>query len=156
MREIKIKNLVNFWFLIWYSDLKDMSPDYIMEKWSKYIGIDIEKINIFDLSKNTWVNEVDNLSFFSISGSFENWVSKWSVDNPEKYKNIFIFLSLIHSNGFLTLSEIIEAFEENIDKVDEINDVLYGNLHPLISSKIEKWLLLPVNNRDFRLEILNI
>lgn len=159
MREIKIKNLVNFWFLTRYSNLENTSPDYLLEKWSKYIGVQKFKNNLEFKTRGNMVSIIMTIGeddMFNLE-SLEKWKRRWYIKNDDELLiNIYLFTTINKSKIDWTLSEIIEIFEKNVAKIDDINGSEYVNLHKVISNIVDEWFLVPVNNRDFKLEILNI
>jgi hypothetical protein len=153
MRKNQLDNLIQFCFLFHPSfdcDWTKQSPDYIKEKWSKYIGVDVTS-NDFDKSYFT-NNTVE-------------WLKTWKVSNEDwsELKRVIRFIMSLSEKPMLssgrykniwTLSEIIENFENQISSVTEINQISYNHTHELIKKEIEKWLHTTENNREYNLSLL--
>ena len=154
MTKIQIDNLIQFCFIFHPSfdcDWRKQSPDYIKEKWNKYIGIDV-KHNYFDKS------------YFTSDTS--DWLKTWKVTNEDwiELKKVIRFIMTlskkpIFKNDRTTLeiwklSEIIDIFENQIGTVNSINQIPYNHTHALIQKEIEKWISITQNNREYNLNLL--
>jgi hypothetical protein len=153
MTKTQLDNLIQFCFLFHPScdcDWKMQSPDYLKEKWNKYIGIDVIH-NDYDKSYFT-KNMVD-------------WLKRWNVSNEDfaELKRVIRFINSLSEKPLLkagrykdvwTLSEIIENFENQIAPVSEITQTSYNHTHALIKQEIEKWLDDTQNNREYSLSLL--
>lgn len=141
MDKSKLDNLINFSFNFHRcSDINFLyqSPDYIMEKWDKYIGIrpDFNNIN-FNCNEEIKINE-----YYNIWGdSFIN-------------KKIILFIFRMNNSNFLP-SNIIDIFEETtgIDKSNITTDK-YLHLHTNLIAFKNKWLETTVIKRDYKLNLL--
>ena len=120
MKKTQLDNLIQFCFLFHPScdcDWKMQSPDYLKEKWNKYIGIDVTN-NDFDKSYFT--------------NNMVNWLKRWNVSNEDfaELKRVIRFINSLSEKHILgyknvwTLSEIIENFENQMAKID-ISDKTY-------------------------------
>ena len=126
-------------------DWKMQSPDYIKEKWDKYIGIDV-KHHDYD-----W-------SYFTHNTI--NWLKTWQVSNEDwiELKRIIRFIISLSDKPILKYrdvwkpSELIENFENQIGPVSEITQVPYNHIHALIKIQIENWI--DDNIRDYNLSLL--
>jgi len=153
MTKSQLDNLIQFCFLFHPScdcDWSKQSPDYIKEKWNKYIGIDV-KHNHFDPS------------YFTFNTS--NWLKTWKVSNEDwiELKRVIRFIISLSEKPLIkagrykdvwTLSEIIENFENQISTISEITQTPYNHTHALIKAEIEKWLDTTQNNREYSLSLL--
>ena len=148
MTKIQLDNLIQFCFLFHPSmdcDWKMQSPDYIKEKWDKYIGIDV-KHHDYD-----W-------SYFTHNTI--NWLKTWQVSNEDwiELKRIIRFIISLSDKPILKYrdvwkpSELIENFENQIGPVSEITQVPYNHIHALIKIQIESWI--DDNIRDYNLSLL--
>lgn len=144
MNRSKIDNLIKFSFnfhknmgVYWY----DESPDYIVEKWDKYIGV------------NPTIRKESPM----IESYFQKWRKGdiWSVDF-DKLESILSFLIAINKRAIscFHVSDLIRIFEEYIGDVDLINNKPYDNLHALIKKEVIKWLNTTENKRDYKLNLL--
>jgi hypothetical protein len=123
------------------------SPDYLKEKWNKYIGIDVTN------------NEYDK-SYFT--NNMVNWLKRWNVSNEDfaELKRVIRFINSLSEKHILgyknvwTLSEIIDNFENQIAPVSEITQTPYNHTHALINQEIEKWINSTQNNREYSLSLL--
>lgn len=155
MTKTQLDNLIQFCFLFHPSfdcDWRKQSPDYLKEKWNKYIGIDV-KHDDFDMAYFT--------------NNTTNWLKTWQVSNEDwiELKKVIRFIVslsekpiLLHLEGdkfkSWTLSEIIENFENQIAPMEQIIDVPYNHTHALIGIEIEKWLSITQNRREYQLSTL--
>ena len=148
MTKIQLDNLIQFCFLFHPSmdcDWKMQSPDYIKEKWDKYIGIDV-KHHDYD-----W-------SYFTHNTI--NWLKTWQVSNEDwiELKRIIRFIISLSDKPILKYrdvwkpSELIENFENQIGPVSEITQVPYNHIHALINIQIENWM--NDNIREYNLSLL--
>jgi hypothetical protein len=154
MTKTQLDNLIQFCFLFHPSfdcDWRKQSPDYLKEKWNKYIGIDV-KHDYFDKSYFT--------------SDTTNWLKTWKVSNEDwiELKRVIRFIMSLSEKPMLsagkynkniwTLSEIIENFENQIAPMEQIIDIPYNHTHSLIGIEIEKWLSITQNNREYQLSTL--
>ena len=151
MNKIQLDNLIHFCFLFHPSmdcNWKMQSPDYIKEKWNKYIGIDVKH---HDLDRSYFTHNTIN------------WLKRWQVSNEDwiELKRIIRFIVSLSEKPILkagrykdvwTISEIIENFENQIGPVSEITQVPYNHIHALIKIQIENWI--DDNIRDYNLSLL--
>lgn len=147
---IKFENIIKFLSLFMSGDLKlkNESPDYIMEKFEKYFGKDIE------IKKSNCVtslyekhNKIWNHNDYRINSIFNFFygVHSWSRDNniEVNWKRVPQQASLWHSyynsgiNNILCNPEVIvQLFNENIGNFSDIHDEDNDGLHPLIKRDI--------------------
>lgn len=151
MNKIQLDNLIHFCFLFHPSmdcNWKMQSPDYIKEKWNKYIGIDVKH---HDLDRSYFTHNTIN------------WLKRWQVSNEDwiELKRIIRFIVSLSEKPILkagrykdvwTISEIIENFENQIGPVSEITQVPYNHIHALINIQIENWM--NDNIREYNLSLL--
>ena len=148
MNKIQLDNLIHFCFLFHPSmdcNWKMQSPDYIKEKWNKYIGIDVR-------------NYDDDKSYLTYSNI--NWLKTWNVSNEDwiELKRIIRFIISLSDKPILKYrdvwkpSELIENFENQIGPVSEITQVPYNRIHALIKIQIDRWI--DDNIRDYNLSLL--
>ena len=127
---------------------KMQSPDYIKEKWNKYIGIDVKH---HDLDRSYFTHNTIN------------WLKRWQVSNEDwiELKRIIRFIVSLSEKPILkagrykdvwTISEIIENFENQIAPVNVITQVPYNHIHALIKIQIENWI--DDNIREYNLSLL--
>ena len=148
MTKIQLDNLIHFCFLFHPSmdcNWKMQSPDYIKEKWNKYIGIDVRN---FD----------DDKSYLTYSNI--DWLKRWNVSNEDwiELKRVIRFIISLSDKPILKYrdvwkpSELIENFENQIGPVSEITQVPYNHIHPLIKKEIDRWI--DDNIREYNLSLL--
>jgi hypothetical protein len=122
------------------------SPDYIKEKWNKYIGIDVKH---HDLDRSYFTHNTIN------------WLKTWNVSNEDwiELKRIIRFIISLSDKPILKYrdknwkpSELIENFENQIGPVSEITQVPYNHIHALIKIQIENWI--DDNIREYNLSLL--
>jgi len=148
MTKIQLDNLIHFCFLFHPSmdcNWKMQSPDYIKEKWNKYIGIDVRN---FD----------DDKSYLTYSNI--DWLKRWNVSNEDwiELKRVIRFIISLSDKPILKYrdvwkpSELIENFENQIGPVSEITQVPYNHIHYLIKKEIDRWI--DDNIREYNLSLL--
>jgi hypothetical protein len=122
------------------------SPDYIKEKWNKYIGIDVKH---HDLDRSYFTHNTIN------------WLKTWNVSNEDwiELKRIIRFIISLSDKPILKYrdknwkpSELIENFENQIGPVSEITQIPYNHIHALIKIQIENWM--NDNIREYNLSLL--
>lgn len=153
MAKTQLDNLIQFCFLFHPSfdcDWRKQSPDYLKEKWNKYIGIDVKHE---DFDKSYFTNNTIN------------WLKTWKVSNEDwiELNRVIRFITSLSEKPILvagkykniwTLSEIIENFENQIAPIEQIIDVQYNHTHALINIEIKKWLSGSQNNREYQISTL--
>ena len=149
MNKIQLDNLIHFCFLFHPSmdcNWKMQSPDYIKEKWNKYIGIDVKH---HDLDRSYFTHNTIN------------WLKRWQVSNEDwiELKRIIRFIISLSDKPILKYrdknwkpSELIENFENQIGPVSEITQIPYNHIHALINIQIENWM--NDNIREYNLSLL--
>ena len=153
MTKTQLDNLIQFCFLFHPScdcDWTMQSPDYLKEKWNKYIGVDVTN---YEYDKSYFTNNMIN------------WLKRWNVSNEDfaELKRVIRFITSLSEKPLLkamtykdvwTLSEIIENFENQIAPVSEITQTPYNHTHALILQEIKKWINSTQNNREYILSLL--
>jgi hypothetical protein len=136
----QLDNLINFSFNFnnsMSSNFVEHCPDYIYEKWSKYIGI--------------YPNKVKNKIKIK---SIDIWVNKWSV-SEEDFENLYpilVFIDSLNQLHKLKTSDIVLLFEKFIGfSVSEINKLPYNDLHQNVINYISIWKKQPSVKRDYNL-----
>ena len=149
MTKIQLDNLIQFCFLFHPScdcDWKMQSPDYLIEKWNKYIGIDVKH---HDLDRSYFTHNTIN------------WLKTWNVSNEDwiELKRIIRFIISLSDKPILKYrdknwkpSELIENFENQIGPVSDITQIPYNHIHALIKIQIENWI--DDNIREYNLSLL--
>ena len=125
---------------------KMQSPDYIKEKWNKYIGIDVKH---HDLDRSYFTHNTIN------------WLKTWNVSDEDwiELKRIIRFIISLSDKPILKYrdknwkpSELIENFENQIGPVSDITQIPYNHIHALIKIQIENWI--DDNIREYNLSLL--
>jgi hypothetical protein len=167
MIKTQAKNLVNFSILMHDSlenGIMGYDPEYIMEKWNKYIGVTpIQNVNKDELTK--------------LKNSLFYWIKRWRVSDEQvdNMKNILAFIVRVNHKHFFArgfeadendpsnhikpnsvwfLSELVELFEEVVGPVDDINTEFYNHLHPNVAKIITEWENSKLVRRDNNLTLL--
>jgi len=171
MTKIQLDNLLRFCFNFHVSmdnNIHSNSPDYLLEKWDKYIGvtpIPDESIN-YDIIKNRTLKTLDGNTELVLN----TWIFTWDdrISSPingfwyNKVKEILKFISILNTRPLTVSSkvyidscwspgEIIEEFRLHIGDPNKINKEPYRHLHTLVKDKIDEWLEYKVNKRDYKL-----
>jgi len=144
----KLKNLIYF-TLNFHSqldcELKNQSPEYIMEKWNKYIG--------FEIQDNSKINGSQIIGKFYL----DRWGQSQYISYDE-FSTIYNYLEPISNYDLseLRLEMIVDYFRKFVGDLEMINADIYNNLHPLKLEAVNKWLEIPQNKRYLRLMTLGI
>lgn len=137
----RLNNLIGFTINFYQLEITDISPDYIKEKWDKWIGCDsdikIDRENVKDIP------------------IIKIWIDRWKVSDEdfESLKNIMYFIHLLQNRFSQGLEILIETFEETIGETHLINDCELNltGIHPVIINHI-----LPIlieQEKDFFREV---
>jgi hypothetical protein len=144
MENLQIKNLFICYFL--YNgcdrscDLPIHSPDYLMEKWNSFIGVEGNK---------TEYPELQDIPLY------KDWAKIW-VRNGKNIipDNIMMFLIKTHPKGndgrYCRLSKLIDLFEKYIGSPYNINTNEPKNVHPLFMKSIEKIIKQTITKDELR------
>lgn len=139
---MKIDNLINFVFNFsiemgnnpYYS-----SPDYFLEKWDKYIGIEPP----FKYSlESELVDKYNN-----------SWVVPDNIKNKLSPILEFVFEINNHSIWKQSPSTIIDIFSKYFN-FEDIKESDYNGLHKIVQIELEKWK--ENNSRDYNLIKLDV
>ena len=144
---IKFENIIKFLSLFMSGDLNlaKESPDYIMEKFEKYFGTDIEirksicTTKLYEKHNKIWnhndyrINSIFNFFYSVYSWAKQNDIEiDWGHKIPHK---ALIWHSEWNTgiNNILCEPEwIVRLFEENIGDFSQIHDEERDGLHPLL------------------------
>jgi hypothetical protein len=140
MNNSQLNNMIRF-SLLFNEDMdiniKHTSPDYIREKWDRYIGVD----NIITSNKSP--------KFLKVA----EWKDTWCVGSFE-YDNILLLIYELNDKFFLEsfgLYGLIELYSSFID-IESINkEESRGGLHPLVEEIAQKWLNRKENTRLYKI-----
>ena len=144
MTKTQLENLYIFYFLYNGStqscDLMMQSPDYLLEKFEKLIGIP---------ATDTKYPELQDIKLY------QEWNKRWMCngENPIP-ENVMIFLVKTHpkeNNGnYLRLMPIVEIFEKYIGKTCNITKEEYKHIHPVIIGAIQDFIKRTIKYEDLR------
>lgn len=149
MTQLQIENLFIFYFL--YNgcertcNLTQQSPDYLMEKWNKLIGIPGNKIKYPELLE---------------SELFQEWSKIWLKGRESLIPdNIMMFLIKSHpreNNGkYCQFLKLCNLFQTYIGKTIDITQEEYCHIHPNLVESVQKVCSTCVPKEDLREIILN-
>lgn len=131
MTKIQLDNLLRFSILFRSMNYKHQSPDYIKEKWVKYIDIALYK-------KSNLLTEVS-----------KEYLTFWKGD--EDLLTVVEFLHLNSKAYTLEPSTIIDNFSIFF-KMSDIRKTYYNDLHYNLNKYQENWVV--ENRRDYNLSLL--
>ena len=156
MERSQLNNLIRFCFLFHKSmDMMwiNQHPDYIREKWNKYIGFKPNKLELYPKDDKT-----------------VTWLKKWNVSNEdwEELKEVINFIRVVNTKSFVVSggnenrrpskqwspSNLIEEFERLIGDKKSISNTEVLGIHPLVEKEIEYWIWQTDNKRDYNLNLL--
>ncbi|MCK9417015.1 hypothetical protein M0Q97_10185 [Candidatus Dojkabacteria bacterium] len=137
MTTTQILNLFEFTALFLYSNsIRLESPDYIMEKFHKYIYFtdDINEIKKHDIRSHYYSTKYNGQ---------EAWSKVWYEN--ENINSIFLYLEniLYFTTGLnnITTQQLIDSFNKYVGDVENINKHRYNFVHSLIKHKIyDAWI----------------
>lgn len=160
MTEGQLNNIIYFCFNFHYSydsKLYDNAPEYLLEKWNKYIGFKPKSIdlNLPHILNNKHLYRPDLI----------RWIEKWDRNSQfESVKEILNIIILLNErylgsanelvDKYWTLSELIELFENIVGDINNINKEHYRHIHILIERSINEWKSNPINNREFTINTI--
>ena len=147
---IKFENILKFLTLFLSGDLKleHQSPDYIMEKFEKYFGTEVDIIKspcttkLYKRHNEIWkhddyrINSIFNFFYSVYSWSKQNDIE---IDWGNSSSQAIVYHSHFNSgiNNILCEPEmIVRLFEENIGKLSETHNKVVDGLHPIIKKDI--------------------
>ena len=137
MKKEQLLNLINLvinFHKVTGEDLVKQSPDYILEKRNKYIGIKPIKTS------------------FTKNDKMLEWERIWG--ESKEVEPIIYFLSKVCYRG-LTPSIITDQFESLTGlSLEDINTELYHHFHELNKRFIDRWLSMNEIRRDWNLNLL--
>lgn len=149
MTEYQIENLFLFYFLYCgieiTSNLPNQSPDYLMEKWDKLIGIEGKGKKYPELKE---------------SKLYQEWEEIWlrGKENPIP-ENIMMFIIKTHprENGgrYCHFLKLCNLFLEYIETTDKITQEEYYHIHPLFLEETQHIIRRTVKKEDLREILLN-
>ena len=149
MTQSQIEKLYTFYFLYngieITSNLTQQSPDYLMEKWNKLIGIPGNKTKYPELRE---------------SELFQEWEKIWlrGRENPIP-DNIMMLLIKSHhreNNGkYCQFVKLCNLFQTYIGKTYEITQDEYNHIHFLLIERVQKVINRTITKEDLR-EVLLI
>ena len=134
----KIDNLVRYTLFChktMYVDMLGNSPDYIIEKWTKFIG--------FKPSKDSnYYSQVSN------DTRYIKYKNRWNLSDSDfdDISYIMAFTYVINDYGIKNVSSLIDMFQSNFGSIYNINDVLYNGVHTLLVKAVDDW----INNANIR------
>ena len=140
-------NLLYFTALILHENPMGCGPSYVLEKWNKYIGIELK--------------DLDTENYFPFLGSTDTlntYIKKWHISDGvfKEMKGIFHF---IFSNAIFDVETILRMYKTYIGDLSKINNefVDTNGIHPNLLKAIEEWLSKPNNKsrvREFKFDDL--
>jgi hypothetical protein len=153
MTKLQLDNLIQFCFLFHPQcdcDWKSQSPSYLLEKWNKYIGIDVSHTD-FDRSY--------------LTNNTTTWIKFWKVSDEDwvKLKRVIRFIISLGEKPIIstgkyktvwTLSELVDNFENQISPTNQIKTDSYNHAHELIRQEIKRWLETTENSREYSLNLI--
>jgi len=154
MEKSQLNNLIRFCFL--FHETMDMAwtlqhPDYIKEKWNKYIGFSPDKRQLYPENSET-----------------ASWLKRWSITNEDwkELKEIIQFIRILNTKSLVVSggsnkrykqwspSDLVEEFERLIGDKSKICSIETGGLHVILEKEIEYWIWQTDNKRDYNLNLL--
>ena len=144
MENLQIKNLFIYYFLYNGSDrscdLPNHIPDYLMEKWNSFIGVE---------GNETEYPELKDIPLY------KDWAKIWLRNGKNIIPdNIMMFLIKTHPKGndgrYCKWSKLIELFEKYIGSPYNINPNKPNHVHPIFIEKIESMIKKTISKDEIR------
>jgi hypothetical protein len=128
----KIDNLVRyslFCHKVMDVDMLGNSPDYIIEKWTKFIGFKPTK-------DSNYYSQVRN------DTRYIKYKNRWNLSDSDfdDIAYIMAFTYAINDYGIKNVSSLIDMFQSNFGSIYNINDVLYNGMHTLLVKAVDDWI----------------
>tara|TARA_R110000772_G_scaffold12063_2_gene37215 strand:- start:4511 stop:5002 length:492 start_codon:yes stop_codon:yes gene_type:complete len=129
-------NLIHFTCLMTWEASKP-SPDYVLEKWNTYIGINPLRIGQWD----------EGSVYFTASQEVGNYCIDWgtATEDYDSYKNILMYIFSFNSIFSCTLSELIRNYRLYINESGINDKLIKHDLHPLLKEHLDKWVNIDGN-----------
>ena len=145
MIKSQLDNLINYYILYCSFtdyDVLNTSPDYLLEKWEKYIGIK-------DIQNPNKVLDIESKYYHT----FKEYQNKWGEESLW-VKDILEFTMVLNTKPYNLCcpSELVKTFNDMIGDVNKINNYTYNGLHDILKRKALEWV--DHNIRDYNLVIL--
>ena len=149
MIHTQIEKLLTFYFLYNGVDrmcnLPNQSPDYLLEKCEKLIGIEGNDTKYPELQE---------------SKLYQEWEKSWLRGKPNPIPdNIMMFLIKTHTqenNGkYCQFLKLCRLFQNYIGKTSEITQEEYNHIHPKLVESVQKVINRRINREDLREILLN-
>lgn len=145
--KINIDNFLSFFLIIFTERINTLDPDYIEEKYNRYIGIDISNIEI----KLTDSEKFHLKSY--ITTQCKNWVN---LDKFKKNRNIIELLFKFRDLE-LDLEEFLLKFEKEIKQdIDFYFKESSNGLHKKLENYKKEYYNIPKNKRYLNLIKLGV
>ena len=149
MTNLQIENLYIFYFLYngcdSQSNLPLQSPDYLLEKWEKLIGI---------VPSETKYPELENIKIY------QEWSKIWLRGNQSPIPDsLMMFMVKTHpseNKGFYPrFVSLVDKFEKYIGKSCNITQEQYDHVHPTLVKSVQNIIERTVEVEDVRNIIIN-
>jgi hypothetical protein len=148
MTNLQIENLYVFYFLYCGVDstcnLPKQSPDYLLEKWNKLIGVN---------PPDTEYPEIEN------SEVYQEWYKTWVREGKSPIPDsMMMFLLKTHpktSGKYSNFLHLVNTFQKYIGKTYEITQEEYNHIHPVLLKSVQNVIETSVKDEDVRDIILN-
>lgn len=136
MTTIQIENLLTFFFLYCgidkSCDIHLTSPDYLMEKYTKIIGVELPDTSY----KNFLLN----------SDLYNTWINRWGNKVPDS-----LMMVIIETYGKpFTFINLIDTFEKYIGDVNSINKNRYYHIHFKLQAFVSRFIANEISLSDKR------
>ena len=149
MTHTQIEKLYTFYFLYNGIDRKcnllQQSPDYLLEKWDKLIGIEGNETKYPELQE---------------SKLYQEWEKIWLRGKPNPIPdNIMMFLIKTHpqenNRKYCQFLKLCKLFQNYIGKTSEITQDEYNHIHPLLVEIVKEVINSTIDREDLREVLLN-
>ena len=179
MTKEQLDNIIGFCFSFHPqlgNDLDSFDSSYLLEKWTKFIGVkpyNVEHLSLVYLKEDyeefkKYKSKVFSWGHVSLPVGVEkkdlldvyermDWVNKWGEKGYNEVKEIIDIISRLGEKGIYdwTVQEIIGLFSDYV-KIEQVSKEPYNHLHTLVKREMDKWINTVENKRDYNLILLEV
>jgi hypothetical protein len=173
MTKNQLDNIIGFCFNFHPQNginLDSCSPDYLLEKWNKFIGakpFDVEHLKLVYLKEDykAFIKYRNGLCLplgctkKELSEVFDrmDWVNRWGEKGYNEVKEVIGIIQKLESKPLQVwkISELVDLFNDYI-KLGDINEEKYNHSHNLLKREMEEWINITENKREYKLIVLEV
>lgn len=121
-------NLIYFTFLMRIEGVSEKDPEYVLEKWNRYIGINPLR-----------ADHGDGGVYFTASQELGDYYRKWGVENDD-LKSVLMYIFSVNMSP-MSIVDMIRMYKLYIGTSGEINnEINTSGIHEVSLRFINKWM----------------